>query len=72
MAAQQLLINQGAMERNQAIRRLGKAWLWLNPVFAYFFLWAPILILVLFSFNESRSVASFTGFHAQVVHEYPQ
>ena len=60
---QQLLINEGAMRRNRAIRRLGKAGLLLNPVFAYFFLWAPILILVLFSFNQSRSVASFTASH---------
>ena len=58
----QSLINEGAIGRNRVIRRLGSAGLWLNPIFAYFFLWAPILILVLFSFNQSRSVASFTGF----------
>ena len=57
-----MLVNQGSMRRNRAIRRLGKVGLWLNPVFSYFFLWAPILILVLFSFNDSKSVASFTGF----------
>ncbi len=57
-----LLINEDAMRRNRAVRRLGQVGLWLNPLFAYFFLWAPILVLVLFSFNESRSVASFTGF----------
>ena len=56
------LINEGAMKRNRAVRRLGRIGLWLNPVCAYFFLWAPILILVLFSFNDSKSVASFTGF----------
>ncbi len=58
----QLLINEHALRRNRTVRRLGGIGLWLNPVFSYFFLWAPILILVLFSFNESRSVASFTGF----------
>ena len=58
----QTLINQSAMGRNRAVRRLGKLGLWLNPLIAYFFLWAPILILVLFSFNSSRSVATFTGF----------
>ena len=57
-----LLINEGAMARNQATRRLGRLGLWLNPLCCYFFLWAPILILVLFSFNQSRSVATFTGF----------
>ena len=55
------LINESAMNRNRTVRRLGKAGLWLNPLCAYFFLWAPILILVLFSFNDSRSVATFTG-----------
>ena len=60
--ASHALINQGSMRRNRAVRRIGQVGLWLNPVFSYFFLWAPILILVLFSFNESKSVASFTGF----------
>ena len=62
MTADQQLINEGAMNRNRTVRRLGVIGLWLNPVFAYFFLWAPILVLVLLSFNQSRSVASFTGF----------
>ena len=60
--AAQLLVNEHAMGRNRFARRLGAFGLWLNPVCAYFFLWAPILVLVLFSFNESRSVASFSGF----------
>ena len=60
--SRQPLINEAYMRRNRAVRRLGQIGLLLNPVFAYFFLWAPILVLVLFSFNEGRSVASFTGF----------
>jgi spermidine/putrescine transport system permease protein len=44
------------------IRQIGKIGLLFNPVFVYFFLWAPILVLVLFSFNDSRSVASWQGF----------
>lgn len=60
--AQPALINERAMGRNLALRRLGALGLWLNPLCAYFFLWAPILVLVLFSFNQSRSVASFSGF----------
>jgi len=59
---QQLLINEHAMGRNRLIRQVGKVGLWINPIFSYFFLWAPILILVLFSFNESKSVSNFTGF----------
>ncbi len=62
LSANQQLINEDAMRRNRFLRRLGRVALWLNPVFAYFFLWAPILVLVLFSFNQSRSVSSFTGF----------
>ena len=61
MAAQSL-VNEGALARNRRIRQLGKLGLWLNPLVSYFFLWAPILVLVLFSFNASKSVASFTGF----------
>lgn len=61
-ANEHLLVNEHAMGRNRLIRRVGTIGLWFNPIFSYFFLWAPILILVLFSFNESKSVASFTGF----------
>lgn len=61
-ASRQLLVNEDALRRNRAIRRLGAAGLWLNPLCAYFFLWAPILVLVIFSFNNSRSVATFSGF----------
>lgn len=55
-------INQRRLQRDLWIRRLGKLGLWITPIFSYFFLWAPILILVLFSFNDSRSVASWQGF----------
>lgn len=60
--AAQALINESALGRNRRVKQLGKLGLWLNPLVAYFFLWAPILVLVLFSFNQSKSVASFTGF----------
>ena len=55
-------IDQGAVKRDMMVRRLGKIGLLLNPIFSYFFLWAPILILVIFSFNATRSVSVFTGF----------
>ena len=49
------LINESALGRNLGrCAGLGKLGLWLNPLFAYFFLWAPIVILVLFSFNDSK------------------
>jgi spermidine/putrescine transport system permease protein len=59
------VIDTSAMKRDLLMRRIGKWGLYFNPVFSYFFLWAPIFILVLFSFNESRSVATFTGFTLQ-------
>lgn len=55
-------IDRGAVQRDMLIRKIGKFGLFLNPVFSYFFLWAPILVLVIFSFNASRSVSVFTGF----------
>lgn len=44
----------------------GRGWgswvLALNAAWSYFFLYAPILILILFSFNQSRFGAKWTGF----------
>lgn len=48
-----------------AIRAVGKAGLAITPIAAYFFLWAPILLLVVFSFNDSRGVDSWRGFTLQ-------
>ena len=59
------LIKRGAMRRDMWLRKAGKLGLYINPIFAYFFLWAPIVILVLFSFNTTRSVATFEGFTLQ-------
>jgi spermidine/putrescine transport system permease protein len=53
--------DKAAIDRDMLLRKLGTIGLYLNPVFSYFFLWAPIVILVIFSFNESRSVSVFTG-----------
>ena len=58
----QIQIDKNAVQRDLLLRRLGKIGLYFNPIFSYFFLWAPILVLVIFSFNESRSVSNFTGF----------
>lgn len=55
-------IDESAVQRDLLVRKIGKIGLWLNPIFSYFFLWAPILVLVIFSFNASRSVSVFTGF----------
>ena len=34
----------------------------LTPIFSYAFLWLPIIVLLVFSFNESKSVSRLSGF----------
>jgi hypothetical protein len=50
------------MRGGVALRNVGRVGLFLTPIFAYFFLWAPILLLVVFSFNDSRGVDAWRGF----------
>mgnify|MGYP001467596563 CR=1 FL=1 len=54
--------NQGAIRRDMWVRKIGKFGLLFNPVVAYFFLWAPILVLIIFSFNAGESVSTWEGF----------
>jgi len=42
--------------------RWGKRLLWANMIFSFLFLYAPIAILVVFSFNDSRLGARWVGF----------
>ncbi len=51
--------NQGKIRNDMLMRRAGRIGLILNPIFTYFFLWVPILLLVTFSFSNTRSMASF-------------
>ncbi|MCB9456290.1 MAG: ABC transporter permease [Anaerolineaceae bacterium] len=44
------------------VRKIGKFGLLFNPVVVYFFLWAPILVLIVFSFNAGESVSTWEGF----------
>ncbi|MBZ0295247.1 MAG: ABC transporter permease [Anaerolineae bacterium] len=60
-----LEFDHGKIRRDLLIRRIGKLGLYFNPVFAYFFLWAPIVVLVLFSFNDGGSVSIWRGFTFQ-------
>jgi spermidine/putrescine transport system permease protein len=53
------------IQRDMLVRKIGKFAFNLNPIFAYFFLWAPILVLVIFSFNNSSSVSAWGGFGVQ-------
>jgi spermidine/putrescine transport system permease protein len=47
-------VNRSKMRRDLWSRRIGKFFLSLNPIFCYFFLWLPIVLLIVFSFNDSR------------------
>lgn len=54
-------IDQNKLRRDRLIHRIGSVGLWFNPLVTYFFLWAPILLLVVFSFNDSRGVSVWRG-----------
>ncbi len=61
-------VDRGKLRRDLSVRRLGKIGLIVEPIFGYFFLWAPILLLVVFSFNDSRSLSQWHGFTTQWYH----
>ncbi|MEG3936138.1 ABC transporter permease [Microcoleus sp. T3_B1] len=44
------------------VRAIGKKWLWVQAVLAFAFLYLPILILIIYSFNASRFNAVWRGF----------
>ena len=52
----------GKLRRDLAARSLGRFLLWLTPIVTYAFLWVPIIVLVVFSFNDSGSVSVWEGF----------
>jgi spermidine/putrescine transport system permease protein len=49
-----------------------KRLLWANMIFSFVFLYAPIIVLVAFSFNDSRLAARWSGFTFQWYHEMVQ
>jgi spermidine/putrescine transport system permease protein len=54
-------VNQGKLQRDMLARRVGRFGLFLTPIVSYFFLWAPIVVLIVFSFNNSNSVSVWQG-----------
>jgi spermidine/putrescine transport system permease protein len=54
-------IDKSKLRGDMTIRRLGKVFTVLTPIFSYFFLWAPIVVLIVFSFNNSSSVSTWEG-----------
>lgn len=61
-AGQTVEFDESKIRRDLLIRRIGKIGLYFNPIFSYFFLWAPIVVLVVFSFNAGGSVSTWQGF----------
>lgn len=50
------------LRRDLAVRRTGRILLRVLPPLVYLFLWLPIVVLVVFSFNDSPSVSAWRGF----------
>lgn len=50
------------VRRGVAVRRLWRMFGTIVPVGGFIFLWLPILVLVIFSFNDSNAVNEFRGF----------
>src|SRR5258705_5914688 len=61
-ALSEIDFNYGQIRRDMVVRRVGKVVFYLNPVISYFFLWAPILVLVVLSFNKNKTVSVWGGF----------
>jgi spermidine/putrescine transport system permease protein len=55
-------IDHRKLRSDMLIRRVGRTVFSIIPWFAYLFLWIPILVLILFSFNDSRTSAVWRGF----------
>lgn len=55
-------VDQQKLARDLNIRRAGRVGLFAIPIFGYFFLWIPIVVLIAFSFNDSSNTAQWRGF----------
>lgn len=58
----QAVLQPDTLRSGMVVRSVGKIGLVIAPLFSYFFLWAPILLLVIFSFNDSSGVSAWRGF----------
>ncbi len=57
-----LALNTAKVRGDMAIRRTGRIALRITPWVGYLFLWLPILVLIIFSFNNSKTNAVWNGF----------
>ncbi|CBN56764.1 MULTISPECIES: ABC transporter permease [Kamptonema] len=55
-------MNDNKIKLDLLIRSIGKLWLWGQAALGFSFLYLPILILIIYSFNTSRSNAIWRGF----------
>jgi spermidine/putrescine transport system permease protein len=55
-------VSRGKIRRDLSVRRAGRFGMWLSPFVVYLFLWVPILVLIVFSFNDGNSVSTWRGF----------
>jgi spermidine/putrescine transport system permease protein len=73
LAGRSVAMTAGRVRRDLLVRQLGRAWLFLAPVLSYFLLWAPILVLIVYSFNDSGSVSVWRGFttkwYSNIMHD---
>ena len=53
--------------RRGARQCVDRGWLWAPSLAVYAFLYVPLAIVVLFSFNDSRLKAEWVGLHARLV-----
>lgn len=56
------VLQPNGLRSGMVVRTVGKIGLTVAPLFSYFFLWAPILLLVVFSFNDSSGISTWRGF----------
>lgn len=53
---------QTKAQRSLILHRLGKTGFLFTALSGFFFLWAPIILLIVFSFNDSRALNEWRGF----------
>lgn len=62
MTAPERPLASARIRRDLWLRRVGRIGLRTVPWIVYLFLWLPILVLILFSFNDAESVSTWQGF----------
>jgi spermidine/putrescine transport system permease protein len=53
---------KGRLWRDRLMNFTGSRMIWIVSIAGFIFLWAPIILLIIFSFNDSRTVNEWRGF----------